>query len=738
MDIRGDRRAQAMQVGAVVLVGVAIVALSVYQVTSVPQQNREVEAAHDQQVTDQMVDVREAILRTGATGSAHSALVTLGVDYPGRLVAVNPAPATGTLRTTAPGPTGQVSIANATALDPETADYWNGSERRFETRGIAYTPDYNEFENAPTTAYGHSLLYALYGSDPFGPNSEVRGGEALSNQSVIDDKRITIVTVDGALSRTGSENVTVDARPVSVSNTTIPLTNATDEQVSLTLSTEATNESWQRVLTPELVGEGGSIDSFSCSAGADDTACRTLTITLEPTDRSDPYVLTMAKVGVGSGATDPPARYLTNVTDTDLEVPENASQRLVVEVRDRYNNPVANESVNLTIVDRSVLERLGTNATAVDVGELRTEGERGSGGENGIEATTNETGHLAVRYSAPANVNGTGPRNVTVLANRTAQPDPTGDRETANATGFSLTVTNADSSPVAHTVRWDRTTLANQSGVRCGPNRCILNRSAGRLTIPVVASAAGSDRPVSGVDVALANRDPSVARYTEADDVTNEAGRATATVAIRRPGTTTLAVAGGPNSVGSGDRLTLTIANRLPNAAGAYAPRTPQSGTPVQFDARPSSDPDGRIVEYEWAFGDGSRGFGPRPQHVYNASGSYNTTLTVTDEHGATDTTTAVVEVANRPPEAAFDYPLTAPEPGQALTFDASASSDPDGEIVQYEWDFGDGSEDATTEISTVSHSYDEPGTYIVSLRVTDDDGDTDVIQKSVTVDEEG
>lgn len=722
-----------MQVGAVVLVGVAIVALSVYQVTSVPQQNRQVEVAHDEQVREQLVGLRQAILETAATGDPHSALVTLGTDYPGRLVAVNPAPATGTLRTTAPGPTGRVSITNATALGPETGDYWNGSERTFETRGVAYLPDYNEFENAPATAYGHSLLYALYGTDPFGTGGQVRGGEALSNQTVIDGKRITIVTVDGAFSRTGTGNVSVEARPVSVSNTTVPLTNATGERVELTLSTGATNETWRRVLASERTTEGGSVESFSCSASADDEPCGTLTITLEPTGPDDPYVLRMAEIGVGSGANEPPARYLTNVTDRQVRVPENASRQLVLEVRDRYNNPVTNESVNLTIVDRSVLERLGTaSGTNVDVGELRAEGERGST----IETTTNENGRAVVRYLAPGNVNGSGPKNVTVLANRTAQPDPTADRDAANSTAFNVTVRNADASPAPHTVRFNRAAFANQSGVRCGPDRCIYNRSAGRLTIPVVATVAGGDEPVSGVDVALANRDPSVARYASADDVTNEAGRATATVRVLKPDTTTLAVAGGTNSVGPGDRLNLTIANRLPNAVGAYAPRNATSGTPVQFDARRSTDPDGRIVEYEWAFGDGSRGFGPRPQHVYNRSGTYNATLTVTDEDGATATTTAVVEIANRPPKAAFDYPLTVPQPGEAIMFDASRSTDPDGEIVRYEWDFGDGSGDVTTDLPTTSHSYDEPGTYVVSLRVTDDDGDTDVIQKTVTVGE--
>ncbi|PSP40815.1 hypothetical protein BRC68_16530, partial [Halobacteriales archaeon QH_6_64_20] len=177
-----------MQVGVVVLVGVAIVALSLYQVTSVPQQNRQIEAGHSELVREQLQGVRKTILETAATGRSHSTVVTLGTDYPNRVVAVNPAPARGTFETVAPGPTGRVSISNATARNDETADYWNGSERSFTTQGLAYFPDYNEFESAPTIVYGHSLLFALFGTDPLGPNAAVRGGEALSNQTVVDGR----------------------------------------------------------------------------------------------------------------------------------------------------------------------------------------------------------------------------------------------------------------------------------------------------------------------------------------------------------------------------------------------------------------------------------------------------------------------------------------------------------------------------------------------------------------------
>jgi PKD repeat protein len=377
-----------------------------------------------------------------------------------------------------------------------------------------------------------------------------------------------------------------------------------------------------------------------------------------------------------------------------------------------------------------VLQRFGTGGANVSVGELRAEGERGSE----IEARTNETGQAVVRYRAPRSINGSRPVNLTVIANRTAQSDPTADPRAANTTVFDVTVRNADGSPAPHVVRWNESTFEARPGIECGPERCIYDRSAGRLTIPIVANATTGGEPVSGADVALANRDPSVVRYVDAEGTTGEAGIATTTVEVLRPGTTTLAVAGGTNSVGPGDRLNLTIGNQRPEAVGTYVPRNATSGTAVQFNARPSSDSDGRVVEYEWAFGDGSRKFGPRPQHVYNRSGTYNATLTVTDEHGATATTTATVEIVNRPPEAAFQYPLTVPQPGESIMLDASNSVDPDGEIVRYEWDFGDGSEDVRTQLPTVSYAFDEPGTYVVSLRVTDDDGDTDLIQKTITV----
>lgn len=77
----------------------------------------------------------------------------------------------------------------------------------------------------------------------------------------------------------------------------------------------------------------------------------------------------------------------------------------------------------------------------------------------------------------------------------------------------------------------------------------------------------------------------------------------------------------------------------------------------------------------------------------------------------------------NKPPSASFNWSPHSPRPGDNISFDASQSNDPDGNIVSYEWNFGDGT---TASGKTVSHSYQVAQPYDVTLIVTDDDGALD------------
>jgi MYXO-CTERM domain-containing protein len=156
----------------------------------------------------------------------------------------------------------------------------------------------------------------------------------------------------------------------------------------------------------------------------------------------------------------------------------------------------------------------------------------------------------------------------------------------------------------------------------------------------------------------------------------------------------------------------------LADAGGPYAGTT---GVAIQFDGSGSSDPDGTIAGYAWDFGDGGTATGVRPTHAYAAAGRYAVSLTVTDNGGATSTagTSAEVSDANRVPAANPGGPY-AGQPGVAVRFDGRGSSDPDGSVAAYAWDFGDGS---TGSGATPEHTYAAIGVYTVSLVVTDNAG---------------
>jgi len=91
----------------------------------------------------------------------------------------------------------------------------------------------------------------------------------------------------------------------------------------------------------------------------------------------------------------------------------------------------------------------------------------------------------------------------------------------------------------------------------------------------------------------------------------------------------------------------------------------------------------------------------------------------------------------NEPPTASFTLSPSNPTTSDTVTFDASGSSDPDGSIQRYEWDYGDGNTASATG-TTATHSYSSSGDYTVELTVTDDDGITNTTTQTVKVEKAG
>lgn len=164
--------------------------------------------------------------------------------------------------------------------------------------------------------------------------------------------------------------------------------------------------------------------------------------------------------------------------------------------------------------------------------------------------------------------------------------------------------------------------------------------------------------------------------------------------------------------------------------------RSPNQGPAplkVDFDAsgsNPADQVNGRIVKYEWDFGDGYAGQGRKVSHTYKKAGEFTITLEITDDTEKKDSATKQVSVYIKP---VARFSMHPPEGVVPLTvkFDASASADEDGFIRSYKWYFGDGT---VGWGKVVQHRYTTGGDKNITLLVTDNDGWTDKIQKTLTL----
>ncbi len=158
-------------------------------------------------------------------------------------------------------------------------------------------------------------------------------------------------------------------------------------------------------------------------------------------------------------------------------------------------------------------------------------------------------------------------------------------------------------------------------------------------------------------------------------------------------------------------------------------------GETLELSAADSHDPDGEIIRYGWDLGDGTRSGLKDLQHAYAQPGKYTVTLTVIDNSNIANrnTTDSFIVTVNSPPVAEAGFDIVSAE-NQPIVFDAGNSYDSDGEIVNYSWDFDDGT---IADGKAIEHSYSKAGIYKALLTVTDNSGtssNTDADEKIIIV----
>lgn len=319
-----DSRGQPVQVGVIILFGFLVVAFALFQAVVVPQQNAEVEFQHNQDVQRDVVELRGSLLRTASTGDGHPVSIRLGTTYPSRLIAVNPGPSSGSLRTVSPGGGDSLGVTNAEALDEETADFWDGDTVTYPTRGISYEPNYNVYQQAPATVYENSVVY----------NRGTDGANVTrTDQRLIDSRRLDLTVLQGEYQRSGSDAVSVGVSSPTAAPRTIVVHNSADP-INVSVPTGLSNATWAQLLDDQFASNGGYVTSLKKTDGV-------LYVELDETrdGQTVTYELRVPAASVGTDVPQVGTAYLTDDSGDGATIPDTGSQQVVAEVRNEFNAP---------------------------------------------------------------------------------------------------------------------------------------------------------------------------------------------------------------------------------------------------------------------------------------------------------------------------------------------------------------------------------------------------------------
>ncbi|MYL68653.1 hypothetical protein [Halorubrum distributum] len=263
--MRDDNRAVSTVIGVVILFGFLILALSLYQVEVVPQQNAETEFQHSGEVRNDLVELRAGILQAGSIDQPQYQTVQLGTSYPTRVFTINPPPPAGTIRTTESYP---ITIAsNGTVIET------------IPTRFIEYRPGYNELDQSPTW-YDASVLY-------LDARQEGGGITVIEDQSLVNDGKVQITALQNEFRRSGTGRVTVELRPAESITGDIP-----EGDLNVTIPTRLSDEEYWN---------GTDISSDIYSITDDENGDNVHNLTLETTTTN----LTVDTVGVQEAPEEP-------------------------------------------------------------------------------------------------------------------------------------------------------------------------------------------------------------------------------------------------------------------------------------------------------------------------------------------------------------------------------------------------------------------------------------------------
>lgn len=315
-----------------------------------------------------------------------------------------------------------------------------------------------------------------------------------------------------------------------------------------------------------------------------------------------------------------------------------------------------------------------------------------------------------------------------------------GDGSTGTGTTVAHTFTTAGSRTVQLTVldannqsSVATTTITANAPVVNTPPIAAITTSASSGTAPVTITFNGSGSTAGS---------SAIASYSWSFGDGSTASGATASHSFTTAGTftTTLTVTDSKGLTSSASTA-ITVAAPViltpPTAVVATSTAAGPAPLTVNLDGSGSKAASGSTISsYAWSFGDGASASGATTSHSFTSAGTYTATLTVTDNKGLTSSASTPIVVSapvvvNKAPSAVINATPTSGTSPLIATFDGSASSDSDGTIASYIWNFGDGS---TASGKTATHTYTTKATFTATLTVKDNQGASTTASTTINV----
>lgn len=347
-----DNRGQSIQIGAVLLFGVLIIGLSVWQASIIPSQNENVEFNHNEDVQDQMNELRSTINSMADASITRSTNIDTGVRYPSRTIFRNPPPVSGIIQTyETDNENFNFTIKNASPREENLGNLWDLQTGKsttgiYNTGSIQYVPQYNEYNNPPRTIYEHSIVY----------NKFDREGSTLpiSGQSLIDGNQINLISLTGDINEERIDSTSIDIQPISTRTKTVTIEPDIDEvtgerqPVTIDIPTRLNEFQWN-----QAISDRHSVNTLENEEDpfSENDEIQTIRIEMDEDSPRDSYRLQLSKVGIGSERSETNPKYLSMRDGNRGTITQGESQTFRLETRNEFNKPLTDIDVNGEIIE---------------------------------------------------------------------------------------------------------------------------------------------------------------------------------------------------------------------------------------------------------------------------------------------------------------------------------------------------------------------------------------------------